>query len=181
VVREIVAVGSWLSNDGVIRDDATVAFENEGYTAEGKLHGPDVSYVVRFDATWNMRQFLLFRDIDDPDLWLAVDKFGRWGEVNGVIRADMAGCNALGLSSLLTPDASAYLRTPQLRRMAAAGVMSDRLRRATIDVDTLGIVVSSDSDIELLPNGNWLDADTELALDETGLVRDVPGSFTRLS
>jgi uncharacterized protein len=180
-VREIVAMGSWLSNDSVIRDDVTVAFENEGFTAEGKLHGPDVSYVVRFDAVWNVRQFLLFRDIDDPDLWLAVDKFGRWGEVNGVIRADMAGCNALGLSSLLTPDASAFLRTPQLRRMAAAGVMSDRLRRATIDVDTLGIVVAPDSDIELLPNGNWLDVDIELALDETGLVRDVPGSFARLS
>jgi hypothetical protein len=59
--------------------------------------------------------------------------------------------------------------------------MSDRLRRATIDVDTLAIVVTSDSDIELLPNGNWLDIDIELALDETGLVSDVPGSFVRLS
>jgi hypothetical protein len=180
-MREVVAIGSWLSDDGGVRDDVSVIFENEGFTAEGRLHGPDVSYVVRFDAAWSIRQFLLFRDVETPDLWLAVDKFGKWGEVNGSVRADLAGCNALGLSSLLTSDASAYLRTPPLRRMTTAGLMSERLRRASINVDTLAIVVAPDSDLELLPSGQWLDDGVELAIGDDGLVGDVPGAFVRLS
>jgi hypothetical protein len=180
-MREVVAIGSWLSDDGGVRDDVSIVFENEGFTAEGRLHGPEVSYVIRFDATWAIRQFLLFRDVETPDLWLAVDKFGKWGEVNGSVRADMAGCNALGLSSLLTADASAYLRTPPIRRVSATGLMSDQLRRATINVDTLAIVVTPDTTLELLPSGRWLDHDLELTIDEFGLVGDVPGSFVRLS
>ena len=39
-----------------------------------------------------MRQFLLFRDLDDPDLWLGTDGAGRWGEINGAHRPELDGC-----------------------------------------------------------------------------------------
>ena len=39
-----------------------------------------------------MRQFLLFRDLDEPDLWLATDGTGRWGEMNGAHRPELDGC-----------------------------------------------------------------------------------------
>jgi hypothetical protein len=179
-MRENLAIGSWLSSDGGVREEVTVAFENEGFTVEGRLHGPEISYAARFDAMWSIRQFLLFRDLEEPDLWLAVDKFGKWGEVNGSIRADMAGCNALSLSSLLTPHASAYLYSPTLRRLTAHGLMSDRIRSASINVDTLEIAVADDTTVERLPTGGWLVGQTEIELDGSGLVGDVPSSFTRI-
>jgi hypothetical protein len=179
-MRENLAIGSWLSSDGGVREEVTVAFENEGFTVEGRLHGPEISYAARFDAMWSIRQFLLFRDLEEPDLWLAVDKFGKWGEVNGSVRADMAGCNALSLSSLLTPHASAYLYSPTLRRLTAHGLMSDRIRSASINVDTLEIAVADDTTVERLPTGGWLVGQTEIELDGSGLVGDVPSSFTRI-
>ncbi len=30
-----------------------------------------IHYVIRLSPTWQVRQFLLFRDLDEPDLWLA--------------------------------------------------------------------------------------------------------------
>jgi hypothetical protein len=179
-MRENLSTASWLSADGGVREEVTVAFENEGFTVEGRLHGPEVSYAIRFDALWSIRQFLLFRDLDEPDLWLAVDKFGKWGEVNGSVRADMAGCNAITLSSLLTAQASAYLYSPTLRRLAAHGRMSDRMRQASINVDTLEIVVADDTTVERLPSGRWLVGQTEIELDDSGMVCDVPSSFTRI-
>jgi hypothetical protein len=180
-MRENLSSGSWLSADGGIREEVTVAIENEGFTVEGRLHGPEISYAVRFDALWSIRQFLLFRDFDEPDLWLAVDKFGKWGEVNGSVRADMAGCNAVTLTSLLTANASAYLYSPLLRCLTAHGRMSDRMRQASINVDTLEIVVADDTTVERLPSGRWLVAQTEIELDDSGMVGDVPTSFTRIA
>jgi hypothetical protein len=180
-MRENLATGSWLSADGGVREEVTVAFENEGFTVEGRLHGPEISYAIRFDALWSIRQFLLFRDVEEPDLWLAVDKFGKWGEVNGSVRADMAGCNAITLTSLLTAQASAYLYSPTLRRLTAHGRMSDRVREASVNVDTLEIVVADDATVERLPSGLWLIGQTEIDLDASGLVCDVPDSFTRIA
>ena len=48
-------------------------WENEGWTISGQVARERVQYVVRLSASWQVRQFLLFRDLEDPDLWLATD------------------------------------------------------------------------------------------------------------
>ncbi len=54
--------------------------------------------MIRLSATWQVRQFLLFRDLDEPDLWLGADGTGRWGEMNGAHRHDLAGCTDVELT-----------------------------------------------------------------------------------
>lgn len=179
-MRSEIVTGSWLGGDGEIRDEVTVAFENAGYTVEGRLHGPDVSYVVRYDAEWSIRQFLLFRDMEEPDLWLGIDKFGGWGEMNGAVRPDLAGCTDIMLTSIATKEASGFLRSPALRRLIATGRMSGTARRAYVNVDTLEVTVTV-VEIDRLPSGAWLDDQVELELDANGLVGNVSGSFTRIS
>ena len=40
---------------------------------------------------WQVRQFLLFRDMEQPDLWLGTDGHGRWGELNAAHRPELDG------------------------------------------------------------------------------------------
>lgn len=61
----------------------TLGWETGGWTADGVARGPDVHYVVRVDGQWRLRQFLLFRDQEEPDLWLGVNPAGQWGRSTG--------------------------------------------------------------------------------------------------
>ena len=51
----------------------TLHFENESWTINSQITGLDIQYVLRLTATWQLQQMLLFRDLDEPDLWLAND------------------------------------------------------------------------------------------------------------
>ena len=51
----------------------SLSWDNEAWTAVGRVGRERVEYVLRLAPTWHVRQFLLFRDLDDPDLWLAID------------------------------------------------------------------------------------------------------------
>jgi hypothetical protein len=79
---------AWEGDDVEVTD---LRWENEGWTVSGQVSRERVQYVVRLSATWQVRQFLLFRDLDDPDLWLATDGTARWGEMNGAHRAELDG------------------------------------------------------------------------------------------
>ena len=74
------------------RETLSLSWDNEAWTAVGSGRPEHVEYVLRLAPTWHVRQFLLFRDLDDPDLWLAIDAAHRWGEVNGSYRAELDGC-----------------------------------------------------------------------------------------
>ena len=50
-----------------------------------------IDYVIRVSPLWQVRQFLLFRDMEQPDLWLGTDGHGRWGELNGAHRPELDG------------------------------------------------------------------------------------------
>jgi hypothetical protein len=82
----------WRTWDHAHLETLVLRWENEGWTATGEVGREAVTYVVRLSATWQVRQFLLFRDLDQPDLWLGTDGAGRWGEVNGAHRPDLDGC-----------------------------------------------------------------------------------------
>ena len=83
---------TWKSVDGAHESTVSVQWENEGWTANGTLGADNAQFVIRMSATWMVQQFLLFRDLEEPDLWLATDGHGRWGEMNGAHRTELDGC-----------------------------------------------------------------------------------------
>ena len=85
----------WEGDDVEVTD---LRWENEGWTVSGQVDREQVQYVVRLSASWQVRQFLLFRDLEDPDLWLATDGTARWGEMNGAHRIELDGCYDLDLA-----------------------------------------------------------------------------------
>jgi len=83
----------WRTWDHEHLETVTLRWENEGWTATGEVGREAVTYVVRLSAVWQVRQFLLFRDLPDPDLWLGTDGSGRWGEMNGAHRTDLTAAS----------------------------------------------------------------------------------------
>ncbi|NDF68668.1 MAG: hypothetical protein EB143_04020 [Actinobacteria bacterium] len=73
---------AWTAADGG-ESSLEVRFENEGWTVQGSLGTDDAQFVMRLSATLVVQQFMLFRDMEEPDLWLGRDRSGRWGEING--------------------------------------------------------------------------------------------------
>jgi hypothetical protein len=138
-----------------------------------------VQYVLRLTASWQVRQFMLFRDLDEPDLWLATDGSARWGEVNGAHREELDGCYDVDLA--VTP----FTNTLPIRRLPLQVGDSTELSVAYVDVDTLGVrpdrqrytrVGTHRWAFEQLDTGFTATFD----VDEHGLVKDYPALFRRL-
>lgn len=169
----------WRTWDHDHLETLTLRWENEGWTATGEVGREAVTYVLRVSATWQVRQFLLFRDLDEPDLWLGADGTGRWGEMNGAHRHDLAGCTDIDLA--ITPFTSSV----PIRRLALAVGDSAVVTSALIDVDTLG-AVPVETRFERLTSRRFrrtdvaTDTSTEFDVDEYGLIHDEPDAFRRL-
>lgn len=156
----------------------SLRWENEAWTATGEVGHERVSYVVRLSPTWQVRQFLLFRDLDEPDLWLGTDGCGRWGEVNGAHRTELDGCTEIDLAC--TP----FTHTVPIRRLQLDIGDAVDLTVATIDVETLGVVPSKRRYRHTAPRrfehtdlGSG--STTTFEVDEFGLVHDLPDRFRR--
>ena len=154
-------------------------WENEGWTATGDESGANITYVLRLSATWQVRQFLLFRDLDEPDLWLGTDGGGRWGEMNGAHRPDLDGCFDIDLP--ITP----FTNTLPIRRLRLGVGDAADINTATVDTDTLGVVPVGQRYHHVakqrfayrnLTSG----FETEFDVDEYGLVHDYPEHFRRV-
>jgi hypothetical protein len=136
--------------------------------------------VLRLTATWQVRQFLLFRDLAEPDLWLATDGSGRWGEMNGAHRGELDGCHDIDLAC--TP----FTQTVPIRRLALREGDSAEISVALVDPNTLE-VRSEVQRYTRLGSHSWRfeqpesDATAEFTVDELGLVTDYPSLFRRLS
>lgn len=153
-------------------------WENEGWTANGVLSAEDAHFVIRMSAMWVVQQFLLFRDMDEPDLWLATDGHGRWGEMNGDHRTELDGCIDIDLPG--TPFTNSIL----IHRLPLHVGHSSTQNVITVDTETLGVTVVPQmytrldthrwQYISLLQNKN-----VEVSVDEFGFVIDEPGAFTR--
>jgi hypothetical protein len=168
----------WTTWDGEYEEILRVGFENSGWTAEGTIEGLDITYVLRFDEAWRTRQFLLFRDLDEPDLWLATDGAGLWGETNGSVRDDLTGCSDIALSCTPFTTAAAVMR------LRAGGQHNESLSVAMVDVETLGVTVH-EHDVTHLGNDRWehrsrtTGRSYEFLVDEFGLTMDEPDRFRR--
>lgn len=168
----------WLTWDGDHSETLTVRWENEGWTATGEVGREAVTYVVRLSATWQVRQFLLFRDLAEPDLWLATDGHGRWGEVNGAERGDLAGCTDVAITC--TP----FSHTLAIRRLDLAVGDSADLAPVTIDVDTLGAVrrhlrYTRVGPRRFVAEDRVTDEAEHFSVDDYGLVQDLADRFRR--
>jgi hypothetical protein len=168
----------WRTWDHAHLETLTLRWENEGWTATGEVGREAVTYVVRLSATWQVRQFLLFRDLDEPDLWLGTDGGGRWGEMNGAHRPDLDGCTDIDLTC--TP----FTSTLPIRRLQLDVGDAAEVRSAMIDVETLGVVPVSQRFRRIQPRRFEYTSSEDGApivfdIDEYGLVHDYPERYRR--
>ena len=168
----------WRTWDHAHVETLTLRWENEGWTATGEVGREAVTYVIRLSATWQVRQFLLFRDLDEPDLWLGTDGGGRWGEMNGAHRPDLDGCTDIDLAC--TP----FTRTLPIRRLQLDLGDTAEVRSAVIDVETLGVVPVRQRFRRLQPRRFEYTSSDVLTpvvfdVDEYGLVHDYPDQYRR--
>lgn len=179
----------WVHWESATVEQLTLRWENEAWTASGIIgdenaeHGylghDDIQYVMRISPTWQVRQFLLFRDMEEPDLWLGTDSHGRWGEMNGEHRRDLDGC--IDVDLLCTP----FTSTLPIRRLPLHIGDSAEISVARIDVETLGIVPVRQRYTRVdqhLWDFDDLDSGTshQFEVDEFGLLRDYPTRFRRV-
>jgi len=162
-----------------VHEALTIVWENEAWTASGVVGREQVHYILRISPTWHVRQFLLFRDMEDPDLWLGTDGSGRWGEMNGAHRPELDGCVDLDLPC--TP----FTNTLPIRRLPLHVGDTADITVAYVDVETLDVQPDHQRytrldthrwRFEQLETG-WTQ---EFEVDRFGLIRDYPNLFRRM-
>ena len=169
---------TWASWNGDPAGGATLRWENEGWTAEVNLAEDRATVVLRLSAGWQVQQLLLFRDMNEPDLWLATDGHGRWGEMNGAHRTELDGCVDIDLAGTPFTNSIVTHRLP-----LHVGHTAD-LHVICIDVETLS-VVSRPQRYTRNSENTWTYTsllaghDVEATVDEFGLVLDEEGQFRR--
>ena len=152
-------------------------WENEGWTVDCQLESQRAQMVLRVGAQWHVQQAILFRDMDEPDLWLATDGAGRWGEVNGAHRTDLDGCR---LVAVLGSPIAHCIAMRQLPLHVGHGA---EVKTAVIDTETLSVVPAT-LVFERCGETAWRYTDlsgtlVEVAVDEYGLVVAEAGGFVR--
>ena len=174
----------WATWAGDGLETTTIRWENEGFTVTGAVGDAPgrehIQYVLRLSASWQVRQFLLFRDLDEPDLWLATDGSGRWGEMNGAHRTELDGCYDVDVAC--TP----MTQTLPIRRLPLLDGDTADLPVVVIDPDTLEVR----SDLHRYTRigahcwqhkSGELGIATEFEVDQFGLVVDYPELFRRVA
>jgi len=168
----------WTTWDGAHTEVMSLAWDNEAWTATGQVGQENVQYVLRVSPTWRVRQFLLFRDLDEPDLWLAIDAHHRWGEVNGAFRPEFGAAADIGLTC--TP----FPATIPIRRLCLGVGEAAEIDVINVDVNTLG-AVTVPTRYERTGASTWratslpTDVSREFEVDGYGLVVDEHGRFRR--
>ncbi|MEM1332624.1 MAG: putative glycolipid-binding domain-containing protein [Actinomycetota bacterium] len=169
----------WATWDAEGSETLTLRWENEGWTAVGEVTTEQITYVIRLTSSWESSQFLLFRDQDEPDLWLGHDGRTRWGEINGAHRDDLDGCTDIAVH--VTP----FTATLPIRRLQLSVGDGAEVRSATVDVETLGVIPVVERYERIEPQRYRIThlrsgLDRVVAVDEFGLVQDDEGLFRRV-
>lgn len=172
----------WATLGGEHEERVALRWENEAWTAASSLSRERIELVVRLSPLWQVRQVLLFRDVEQPDLWLGTDGHGHWGEVNGAHRTELDGVSDVAVV-LDGEPISAFVHTVPVRRLPVDVGGSFDTRVAEIDVETLGVesVLRTyrrvDDEAWEVAHGG---AVTALTVDRYGLPVDVAGRFRRV-
>lgn len=169
---------TWRHLDGSLASTADLRWENEGWTAEVQLVDDNAVVVFRLSAGWQIQQMLLFRDMAEPDLWLATDGRGHWGEMNGAHRSELDGCVDIDFAN--TPFTNSIITH---RLPLEVGHTAD-LHVITVDVETLAVEKFARRYTRLSPF-TWsytchvTGEQVEATVDEFGIVLDEQDRFTR--
>lgn len=167
----------WTTWDGEHTERLALRWENEAWTVSGRVGREQVEYVIRLSPLWHVRQFLLFRDLPEPDLWLGTDGQGRWGEMNGAHRPELDGAHDIAL------DVTPFTLTLPIRRLPLHVGDAFELIVLVVDVETLAVEPTvttyhrtDDRSWRITRRGET----TEVTVDDYGLVTDVEGAFRRV-
>jgi hypothetical protein len=170
---------SWLHADGSPSSTVTLRWENEGWTAEMRLERDDATVVLRLSAQWRVQQLLLFRDMEEPDLWLATDGMGHWGEMNGAHRPELDGCLDVDFAN------SPFTNSIVTHRLPLHVGHSADIQVIGVDVETLALERLAQRYTRTAMRG-WTytslatGGDAEATVDEHGIVLDESGAFSRV-
>ena len=129
-----------------------------------------IDYVIRVSPLWQVRQFLLFRDMEQPDLWLGTDGHGRWGELNGAHRPELDG--ALDVTIAGSP----FVHPIPIRRLPLGVGDEAELIVLAIDAETLGVERRSRKYVRLEERRWRVDDRTstiEFDVDDYGIPTDI--------
>jgi hypothetical protein len=124
---------NWVGVDDDRAEQLALNWDNEAWTATVRVEHERIDYVLRVSPLWQVRQFLLFRDMEQPDLWLGTDGHGRWGELNGAHRPDLDG--ALDVSIAGSP----FVHSIPIRRLPLGVGDAAELIVLVIDPETLAV------------------------------------------
>jgi hypothetical protein len=169
---------SWTTWDDQHVARVDLAWENEGWTANCQLSRERAQVVVRLSATWMVQQFIVFRDLDEPDLWLATDGHGRWGEMNGAHRTELDGCIDVDIVGIPVTNVIPIRRLPL---HVGHGAQQNTI---AVDLDTLGVTVVPQTYTKT-GETTWryrslaTGRDVDVAVDQFGFVLDEPEAFRR--
>ncbi|MGA1362671.1 MAG: putative glycolipid-binding domain-containing protein [Ilumatobacteraceae bacterium] len=169
---------SWLHADGTPSSTVQLRWENEGWTAELRLERDDATAVIRLSAQWRVQQMLLFRDMEEPDLWLATDGHGRWGEMNGAHRTEFDGCGDVDFVN------SPFTNSIVTHRLPLHLGHSAEIPVITVDVETLALsrtvhLYTRTGEHEWTYTSLASGGTARATVDEHGFVVHEDGAFTR--
>ena len=148
-------------------EQLSLNWDNEAWTANVHIERERIDYVIRLSPLWQVRQFMLFRDLEQPDLWLGTDGHGRWGELNGAHRPELDG--ALDVTIAGSP----FVHSIPIRRLPLVigdGGRADRARDRRRDArrSSAGRATTCGSAIDV-GGVDDRDVDDEFDVDEHGV------------
>ena len=170
----------WTTWDDAHDAVVDLTWENEGWSANCQLSNERAQVFIRLSASWMVQQFIVFRDLEEPDLWLATDGHGRWGEMNGAHRTELDGCVDVDIRGI------PFTNVIPIRRLPLHVGHSAQQNTIAVDLDTLGVTVvpqtytktsASTWRYHSLATGH----DVDVTVDEFGFVLDEPDAFRRVT
>lgn len=170
---------SWETWDGAHREDATIRWDNEAYTVQGHVGRERVEYVLRLGPDWSVRQCLLFRDMDEPDLWLGHDGAGHWGEVGGARRPELDGCTHVWLP--FTPMSHVpVVRGGPVDVGGVVAVRCVRVDAASLALDAVEVTYARVGSSRWRREAGTAGGAAGFTVDAHGIACDADGAFRRL-
>ena len=167
----------WVDVNGDHAEHLSLNWDNEAWTANVHVERERIDYVIRVSPLWQVRQFLLFRDMEQPDLWLGTDGHGRWGELNGAHRPELDG--ALDITIAGSP----FVHSIPIRRLPLMVGDEAELIVIAIDPETLAVERRQRKYIRLAER-RWLVDDRtsriEFDVDDYGVPTDIGDVLRRV-
>lgn len=168
----------WMGIDDGRAEHLSLNWDNEAWTANVHVAHERIDYVLRVSPLWQVRQFLLFRDMEQPDLWLGTDGRGRWGELNGAHRPELDGARDITIAG------SPFVHSIPIRRLPLGVGDEAELIVLAIDAETLAVERVSRKYVRL-DERRWRVADRaatiEFDVDDYGIPNDVGDALRRVA